>query len=110
MFFFFFFFCTFKKYREELVTGKKVSTEVYEPTYVDSAEKQYTVVKISDACSDAGQTTIPLFDAQPVQSKSYTPLAGIGLHHRTSPGYSGYLALTGYTHDLQTIMKDSYYE
>uniref|UniRef100_A0A0C9QGU1 PepT protein n=1 Tax=Fopius arisanus TaxID=64838 RepID=A0A0C9QGU1_9HYME len=41
---------------------------------------------------DVGQTTIPLLDAQPVETKPSAPLTGIELFYKSSPGYGGFLA------------------
>lgn len=42
--------------------------------------------------TDFGQTTIPYFDARPAISVDGVALGGVGLTHRGTPGYGGYIA------------------
>lgn len=44
----------------------------------------------SDIEKDAAQSTIPFIDATPLQAM--TPLAGVGLHYKTSIGSGGFIA------------------
>ncbi len=39
------------------------------------------------------QTTIPYLDAQPVAPSTGTWLSGMGIYHKGSPGYGGYIGL-----------------
>ncbi|KAK0082488.1 hypothetical protein PV326_007156, partial [Microctonus aethiopoides] len=46
----------------------------------------------TDRHKDAGQNTVPFFDAQPVDTQPPFPLSGIGLFHRHKDGFGGYIA------------------
>jgi len=39
------------------------------------------------------QTTIPFIDAQPVAPSTGTWLSGVGLYHKGSPGYGGFVGV-----------------
>ncbi|CAG5094940.1 Protein of unknown function [Cotesia congregata] len=53
---------------------------------------QFVKFKVSDLKKDAGQSTVPFFDARPVESKVLFPLKGIGLFHRGYEGFGGFIA------------------
>lgn len=54
----------------------------------------------SNVKHDAGQTTIPLIDSQPVIMKSAFPLNGIGLYYKGQTGYGGFIGARIFTDDL----------
>ncbi|XP_064214180.1 receptor-type tyrosine-protein phosphatase alpha isoform X3 [Tribolium castaneum] len=54
----------------------------------------------TDYQKDAGQTTIPFFDAQPVNSTIPTPLSGVGLFHKGHKGSGGFIAPKIFTYDF----------
>lgn len=54
---------------------------------------------------DAGQMTIPLFDAQPVTMKPGFPLNGIGLYYKGQKGFGGFISLRIFTDDLNDYLK-----
>ncbi|KAL7729796.1 hypothetical protein ACLKA6_014660 [Drosophila palustris] len=49
---------------------------------------------------DAAQTTIPFIDIQEVVSNPPVPLAGIGIHYKSRPGYGGFIAPKIITYDF----------
>ncbi|KAG8034395.1 hypothetical protein G9C98_007471, partial [Cotesia typhae] len=53
---------------------------------------QFVKFKVSDLKKDAGQSTVPFFDARPVESKVLFPLRGIGLFHRGYEGFGGFIS------------------
>ncbi|XP_063904374.1 uncharacterized protein LOC135123541 isoform X2 [Zophobas morio] len=59
------------------------STRLTTDTYVQFTNTGYD--------KDAGQTTVPFFDAQPVESTMPVPLSGVGLFHKGQPGYGGFI-------------------
>ncbi|XP_057329596.1 uncharacterized protein LOC130670285 isoform X2 [Microplitis mediator] len=64
--------------------------------YPNTESNQYIEFRETDIWKDAGQTTIPLFDIQPVTS-SVRPLDGIGLIHRNSNNNGGFISLKIFT-------------
>lgn len=59
---------------------------------------------------NSGHLTIPFFDARPAGIASRTALSGIGLLHRSSRGYGGFLApkLLGIDHSFAMTYELSY--
>lgn len=62
---------------------------------------------------DAGQTMVPLIDAQDFEALPNMPMSGIGLHHRgiykpSDDDYSGFLGFHGYTYEIGKFLSDSY--
>lgn len=59
---------------------------------------------------DAGQSTIPFIDQQPLVTNPPTPLSGVGLMHRGSFGSGGFLAFKMESFDvvqhLEKIIKN----
>lgn len=47
-----------------------------------------------------GNYTIPLFDLRPVTASPSIALGGIGIYHKSSPGYGGFLGLKLLNTDL----------
>ncbi|XP_063708688.1 uncharacterized protein LOC134837250 [Culicoides brevitarsis] len=61
---------------------------------------------------DLGQTTIPFFDTQPLQSPVSVVQSGVGLYHRSTKNFAGFIAprliafnFTDYFVDIQLIQK-----
>lgn len=46
----------------------------------------------TDIVKDAAQHTVPFFDNLVSEPKHSVPLSGIGLYHKTQPGYGGFIA------------------
>nr|XP_015839800.1 PREDICTED: uncharacterized protein LOC103313022 isoform X2 [Tribolium castaneum] len=68
--------------------------------FTDFSENMYIEFANTDYRKDAGQTTIPFFDAQAVNSTTPTPLSGIGLFHKGRKGYGGFIAPKIITYDF----------
>ncbi|XP_015122385.1 uncharacterized protein LOC107044849 [Diachasma alloeum] len=73
---------------------------------VDSGSNTYVSFGWSSFKRDVGQTTLPLLDAQPVETNPPAPLSGAGLFHKSSPGYGGFLALKINTLNYGRYMED----
>ncbi|KYB24896.1 hypothetical protein TcasGA2_TC031803 [Tribolium castaneum] len=67
---------------------------------IDFSENTYINFTNTDYDKDAGQTTVPFFDAQPVYSTAPTPLSGIGLFHKGRKGSGGFITPKILTYDL----------
>ncbi|XP_053595015.1 uncharacterized protein LOC128667752 [Microplitis demolitor] len=59
---------------------------------IDSKTDQFIKFRESDFIKDAGQSTVPFFDAQDVEGTPEFPLGGVGIVHRGRKGYGGFLA------------------
>lgn len=53
---------------------------------------------------DAGQTTVPLFDALEASMKPAMPLNGIGLYYKTAPSFGGYIAPRLFTDSMDKYL------
>ncbi|XP_074093781.1 uncharacterized protein LOC141524035 [Cotesia typhae] len=73
---------------------------------VDSMPNQYVRFRSSDLVEDAGQSTVPFFDAQDVEGKPEFPLGGVGLVHRGWKNYGGFLAFRIFDVNLSELFKD----
>ena len=54
--------------------------------------RSYIVFQNTDLEKDAGQLTIPYFDAQVLTTIPPTWISGVNLHYKTSPGSGGFVA------------------
>lgn len=55
----------------------------------------------SDVDKDVAQTTIPFIDSQIVESfDRQSPLSGVGIYYKGSPGYGGFIAVKAMTYDM----------
>ncbi|XP_044019357.1 uncharacterized protein LOC122859739 [Aphidius gifuensis] len=78
--------------------GELNPVKTNEKTVIDSQTDKFYTLSMSDSKTDAGQTTLPLFDASYVGSKVPTALSGIGLHHRSSNRENGgFFGITAYS-------------
>ncbi|XP_057333584.1 uncharacterized protein LOC130672841 [Microplitis mediator] len=59
--------------------------------HLDSYPNQFIKFQVTDYQKDFGQLTIPYFDARPAAILGDKALSGIGLAHRGSKGYGGFL-------------------
>lgn len=90
-----------------LKTGTRPSFLTNEETTIDSNTDEWGHFEVSHDRSDGGQTTVPLFDAQTVESLNKSPFGGIGFHHRSSDDkYSGFFALSSYSIDYYQFLKE----
>lgn len=60
----------------------------------------------TDIHKDAGQNTVPFFDAQPVDTQPPFPLNGIGLFYRHKDGFGGYIAPRIFTAEVSRNIKN----
>lgn len=59
----------------------------------------------SDLEKDAGQTTVPYIDLQPIEPKPPAPLSGAGVYHKGRDGYGGYVALKLITYNFEPQLR-----
>ncbi|XP_034935116.1 uncharacterized protein [Chelonus insularis] len=90
--------------RTEVDYGKKVDPRKSKKNGVFSKINEFIMVGPSNVNDDAGQTTIPLFDAQPVAVNRTQALGGAGLFVRGAKDYGGFLAFRAYTANLGDYM------
>lgn len=57
------------------------------------SDDHWIALGISNLDDDVGQTVIPLFDNQTVETDPPSPLGGLGLFHKGAEGYGGFIAL-----------------
>ncbi|XP_057333033.1 uncharacterized protein LOC130672450 [Microplitis mediator] len=94
--------------REELIlTDPDVPTKSPTNT-ITSKTNQFIRFRASDLKKDAGQSTVPFFDAQDVDGDPEFPLGGVGIIHRGREGYGGFLAFRIYDLDLSSYLKNNY--
>ncbi|KAJ3646676.1 hypothetical protein Zmor_024252 [Zophobas morio] len=55
---------------------------------------------------DAGQTTVPFFDAQPVESAIPVPLSGVGVFHKGISGFGGFIAPRIFTYNFTKHLEE----
>ncbi|XP_057328829.1 uncharacterized protein LOC130669777 [Microplitis mediator] len=72
---------------------------------IDSKKDQFIRFRNSDLKKDAGQSTVPFFDAQDVEGSPLYPLGGMGIIHRGHEGYGGFLAFKIYDVNLVDVLK-----
>lgn len=71
----------------------------------DSQTNQYLLFTASDLEKDAGQTTIPFIDIQPVEPKPPAPLSGAGIYHKGRDGYGGFVSLKLITYNFESQLR-----
>ncbi|XP_057333334.1 uncharacterized protein LOC130672679 isoform X2 [Microplitis mediator] len=70
----------------------------------DSATNEFIKFRPSDLSKDAGQTTVPFLEGQNVQILT-RPIGGVGIFHRGSNGYGGYLAFKLFDVNLSKFLE-----
>ena len=75
------------------------------PTRSNWPLNQFTTNKFvkftnSDYEKDAGQSTVPFIDAQPVESANPVPLSGVGIFHKGRPKFGGFIAPRIFTYNF----------
>ncbi|XP_063904366.1 uncharacterized protein LOC135123538 isoform X2 [Zophobas morio] len=61
---------------------------------------KYVKFANTDYDKDAGQTTIPFFDAQPLESAIPVPLVGVGVFHKGTSGFGGFITPRIFTYNF----------
>ena len=61
---------------------------------------KYVKFANTDYDKDAGQTTIPFFDAQPLESAIPVPLVGVGVFHKGKSGFGGFITPRIFTYNF----------
>ncbi|XP_044578454.1 uncharacterized protein LOC123261054 isoform X2 [Cotesia glomerata] len=92
---------------------KRDELKLYEPdnptksieNNIDSKPGQFVRFQASDLKKDAGQSTVPFFDALPAEGTPEFPLEGIGIIHKGSKGSGGYLAFRIFDLDFSQDFK-----
>ncbi|XP_074093615.1 uncharacterized protein LOC141523933 [Cotesia typhae] len=95
-----------KKLREEMIYNSPDIPSNSPKNFIDSKTNQFIKFVMSDLKKDAGQSTIPFFDAQDVEGEIDFPLGGIGLMHRGHEGYGGFLAFRIYDMNLSKFFQE----
>ncbi|XP_074112286.1 uncharacterized protein LOC141535991 [Cotesia typhae] len=72
---------------------------------IDSKTNQFIKFRASDLKKDAGQSTVPFFDALEAEGDPNFPLGGIGIIHRGQKGFGGFLAFKIFELDLSQYFK-----
>ncbi|XP_034942424.1 uncharacterized protein [Chelonus insularis] len=90
--------------RTEVNYGKKVDPRKSPKNIVFSKINEFIMFGPSNIYDDAGQTTIPLFDAQPVTVNRTLALAGAGMFVRGAKDYGGFIAFRAYTANFGDYM------
>ncbi|XP_008552360.1 uncharacterized protein LOC103574641 isoform X3 [Microplitis demolitor] len=86
--------------REELILTNPDNPLKSPANVIDSKKNQFIRFRNSDLKKDAGQTTVPFFDAQDVEGALSYPLGGMGIIHRGHECYGGFLAFKIYDINL----------
>ncbi|XP_008559058.2 uncharacterized protein LOC103579442 [Microplitis demolitor] len=81
-----------KELREELVLNDPDKPSKSPGNTIISKTDRFVRFRASDLKKDAGQSTVPFFDAQDVDGAPEFPLGGVGIIHRGREGYGGFLA------------------
>lgn len=68
--------------------------------YPDLKTNRFVTFRMSDLAKDAGQSTVPFFDAQDISVQPAFPLGGVGLFYKSSAGYGGFIAPKIFTVDI----------
>ncbi|KAH0564624.1 hypothetical protein KQX54_013182 [Cotesia glomerata] len=72
---------------------------------IDSKANQFIKFRASDLKKDAGQSTVPFFDALEAEGNPNFPLGGIGIIHRGQKGFGGFLGFKIFELDLSKYFK-----
>ncbi|XP_057322039.1 uncharacterized protein LOC130665599 [Microplitis mediator] len=95
--------------RKELILTEPDNPLKSPVNVIDSKKDQFIRFRNSDLKKDAGQSTVPFFDAQGVEGKRLYPLGGIGVIHRGREGYGGFLAFKIYDINLAEVLDYEYH-
>ena len=67
---------------------------------LDSVPNQFVLFDSTSASKDAAQTTVPYIDAQEIKPSSGVWLTGLGLYHKGTIGYGGFVGFMVQTLDF----------
>jgi len=83
------------------IPSPDVPTKSFVKSKIDSADNgnQYINFGATSAYKDVSQTTVPYIDSQPVAPQVASWLSGVGLYHKGTPGYGGYVGVMIKTYD-----------
>ncbi|XP_057321479.1 uncharacterized protein LOC130665191 [Microplitis mediator] len=98
-----------KHERDELILNDPDIPTKSSENLIDSSEGQFIRFRASDLRKDAGQSTVPFFDAIEAEGYPGFPLGGIGIIHRGRKGFGGYLAFKILDLDLSHYFKDDFF-
>lgn len=104
-------FLTFRQFhsihfRSELKLEKPgIPITIRAPSLPDSRSNEYLNFGPTDLEKDAGQTTIPYLDIQPVVTIPPFPLSGAGIYHKGRKGSGGFVAPRIITYDFVKHLK-----
>jgi hypothetical protein len=88
----------FGSFGKELVLDRPdIPTRFMLPS-TDHTVRKFVRFGHTDFVKDAGQTTVPFFDAQPVTAT--VPLSGIGIYHKGRSGSGGFIAPKIFTYNF----------
>lgn len=80
----------FRSKRQLIPVRPDLPTKAQQKAMPFLGDNVYVNFQPSDIEKDAAQSTVPFIDATPLQAM--TPLAGVGLHYKTSIGSGGFIA------------------
>lgn len=92
-------------FREEIVITNPDNPTRSPKNLIISKKNKFIRFKASDWKKDAGQSTVPFFDAQEVEGNPEFPLGGVGVILRGHEGYGGFLALRIFDLQLHQYFK-----
>lgn len=69
-----------------------------------STDHTYVRFTMSDKIKDFGQSTIPFFDLQPVETSPPAPLSGVGIFLKGERGFSGFLTFKILTLNMSNFL------
>ncbi|RZC38220.1 uncharacterized protein BDFB_003195 [Asbolus verrucosus] len=87
-----------------------IPTRSPSPSLPDSKTDQYVEFTNTDLDRDAAQTTVPFFDAQPVESLQPVPLSGAGIFHKGQKNFGGFVAPKLITYDFSKHLQIAFPE
>lgn len=85
-----------------------VPTRLPGPSHPDSKHDQFIEFTHTDVDRDAAQSTVPFFDAQPVESMLPVPLGGAGIYHKGQLSSGGFIAPKIITYDFSKHLQTGF--
>lgn len=82
------------------ISKPDISTQTPAKSVPDSKSNQYLYFAPTDLKKDAGQSTIPFIDIQPIEPKPPVPICGAGIFHKGKDGYGGFVSLKLITYNF----------